>query len=358
MLPQSSPGLGRLPVCLALAFVVFGATASAQARQRAASAAALLKDPGGIRLGSLVAGVSYQVGRTNGGHVEATIDGWVPVASTQPSTRDGFDLTVTAGSGAAIRSAPSGAIVARVQKGTLLSKVSTRGTWVRVRRAGWVARGSLQAEPAVKPTVAQAAPPPPTRRDSVKPGSPPPVLPAATKPPGDPPADSTVSDGATVRPGAVLSITPDGKPAATLVQSAEVQVIGRTRDWTKVQLEGWVRNADLAAEVASGPRITAVMLRDQPDKYVGQTVSWRVQYLAVQEADALRPEIPRGAPYVLARGPLPESGFTYLIVTREQAAVFRQFAPLDEVAIEAVIRAGRTKYLPTPVLELVKVVPR
>lgn len=144
-----------------------------------------------------------------------------------------FDLTVTAGSGAAIRSAPSGAIVARVQKGTLLSKVSTRGTWVRVRRAGWVARGSLQAEPAVKPTVAQAAPPPPTRRDSVKPGSPPPVLPAATKPPGDPPADSTVSDGATVRPGAVLSITPDGKPAATLVQSAEVQVIGRTRDWTR-----------------------------------------------------------------------------------------------------------------------------
>ncbi len=369
MLPQSSPGLGRLPACLALALVALGATASAQTRLRAASVAALLKDPGGIRLGSLVAGVSYPVGRASGGHVEATIDGWMPLASTQPSTRDGFDLTVTAGAGEALRATPSGAVVARVQEGTLLSKVSTRGTWVRVRRAGWVTRASLQAEsadkpadkptekPVVKPVVAQTAPPP-ARRDSAKPVAGPATVPAANGPPVDAPPDSTVSGGAVLRSGAVLSVTPDGKPAATLAQPGEVQIIGRSRDWTKVRFEGWVRNADLAAEASSGPKITAVMLRDQPDKYVGQTVVWRVQYLAVQEADALRPEIPRGAPYVLARGPLPESGFTYLIVTREQAAVFRQFAPLDEVAIEAVIRAGRTKYLPTPVLELVKVVPR
>ncbi len=359
MLPQSSPGLGRLPACLALALVAFAATASAQARQRATSAAALLKDPGGIRLGSLVAGVSYPVGRTNGGHVEATVDGWMPVASTQPSTRDGFDLTVTAGSGESVRSTPSGAIVARVQEGTLLSKVATRGTWVRVRRAGWVARASLQTELAAKPTgtdkpVAKPAVPEtapvPARGDSVK------TEVASRALPVDAPADSTVSGGATLRSGAALSLTPDGKPAATLIESADVVVIGRTRDWTKVRFEGWVRNADLTAEASAGPRITAAMLRDHPDRYVGQTVSWRVQYLAVQEADALRLEIPLGAPYVLARGPLPESGFTYLIVTREQAAVFRQFAPLDEVAIEAVIRAGRTRHLPTPVLELVKVV--
>ena len=156
----------------------------------------------------------------------------------------------------------------------------------------------------------------------------------------------------------MLSATQDGKPTATLAQAGDVQVVERTREWTKVRFEGWVRNADVAAEVSSGPRITAAMLRDQPQKYLGQSVSWRVQYLAVQQADALRPEMPRGQQYVLARGPLPESGFTYIIVTNDQAAVFRQFAPLDEVAIEAVIRAGRTKYLPTPVLELVKVVPR
>lgn len=362
-LPQSSPGLGRLPACLILALVAFGGAASAQERQRAASAAALLKEAGGIRLGSLVAGVSYPTGRATGGHVKTTVDGWMLAASTQASARDGFDLAVTAGLGAAIRSSPGGSIIAQIQEGTLLSKVSTRGRWVRVRRAGWVARGSLRAEPATKPASAQVTPPPapppppvtiapkpvPARQDPVKSPA------TSTSPPGDAP---TGSDGATLRAGAVLSATPDGKPAATLAQAGDVQVVERTRDWTKVRFEGWVRNADVSAEVSSGPRITAAMLRDQPQKYLGQSVLWRVQYLAVQKADALRPEIPLGQPYVLARGPLPESGFTYIIVTNEQAAVFRQFAPLDEVAIEAVIRAGRTKYLPTPVLELVKVVPR
>ncbi len=361
---------------------VFAVPAMAQSKQRASSAAPILKEPGGIRLGSLVAGVSYSIGRTNGNHVEVTVEGWLPVGSTQPSARDGFDLAVTAGAGEVVRAAPGGSVIGRVQEGTLLSKVSTRGSWVRVRRAGWVARASLQTEPTV---VAQQTAPKPKPAATVAPPAPPPVSvpapvaaqvtsvprpdstkPAATSVPteavagtrGDAPGGSTVSGAATLRPGAVLSATPDGRPTATLAQAGDVEVIERTRDWTRVRFEGWVRNADIAAEVTSGPKITAMMLRDQPQKYVGQTVTWRVQYLAVQEADALRPEIPKGMSYVLARGPLPESGFTYVIVTGPQAAEFRQLAPLDEVAIEAVIRAGRTKYLPTPVLELVKVVPR
>lgn len=362
-----------------LALAGFAVSAPAQARHRASGAAALLKEPGGIRLGSLVAGVSYPTGRTNRSHVEATVDGWMPTTSTQASARDGFDLTVTAGTGGVIRSSPGGSIIARVQEGTLLSKVSSRGTWVRVRRSGWVARSSLEGEQVAtvpksttKPAPAQATPPPPApppaavartpaaaSRDSARPVTPSVAsTSSSTSPSGDAPVAGNVSDAATLRPGAVLSATPDGKPTATLAQAGDVQVIERTRDWTRVRFEGWVRNADVAAEVSAGPKITAAMLRDQPQKYVGQSVSWRVQYLAVQEADALRPEIPRGLQYVLARGPLPESGFTYIIVTKEQAAEFRQLAPLDEVAVDAVIRAGRTKYLPTPVLELVKVVPR
>ena len=58
-----------------LALAGFAVSAPAQARHRASGAAALLKEPGGIRLGSLVAGVSYPTGRTNGAHVEATVDG-------------------------------------------------------------------------------------------------------------------------------------------------------------------------------------------------------------------------------------------------------------------------------------------
>jgi hypothetical protein len=148
--------------------------------------------------------------------------------------------------------------------------------------------------------------------------------------------------------------SPDGARIGTL-DEVDVVVKERQREWVKVTVEGWVRSADLAAEVDAAPRVTGAMVREHPDRFVGQTVTWRLQYLSVQEADALRPEMPAGQAYVLARGPLPEAGFVYLMVTKEQAADFRARSPLDELAVDAVIRAGRTKYLPTPVLEFLQI---
>ena len=321
-----------------------------------------------MRLGTLVSGVSYPTGRSASGHLEATVEGWIPLGSTTATSRDGFDLTVTAGGGESVRSSPNGSIVARIQEGTLLAKISARGNWVRIRRAGWVARGAVgPAE-----TVAAAPPPPPPTSATTSQPAAPPVRPAsASTPPAPPPPSRTaakpdsvnsdapganlVSGTATLRKGAELTGGPDGQRIASLEQVTDVQVLERQRDWVKVQVEGWVRATDLAADLLAGPRITGAMVRDKPDRFVGQTVSWRLQYLAVQEADDLRPEMPRGQPYVLARGPLPESGFVYLMVTKEQATDFRARAPLDEVTVEAVIRAGRTRYLPTPVLSLTTV---
>jgi hypothetical protein len=76
--------------------------------------------------------------------------------------------------------------------------------------------------------------------------------------------------------------------------------------------------------------------------------------LAVREADDLRPELPKGQPYVLARGPLPETGFVYLAVPAAEAATFRRMEPLAEVRVRATIRAGRSRFLPTPVLTFVR----
>ena len=63
---------------------------------------------------------------------------------------------------------------------------------------------------------------------------------------------------------------------------------------------------------------------------MGQPVTWRLQFLSVQTADELRPELPPGMPYLLTRGPLPEAGFVYVAVTAEQAQRFRAMNPLDE----------------------------
>ena len=74
----------------------------------------------------------------------------------------------------------------------------------------------------------------------------------------------------------------------------------------------------------------------------------------IQKADELRPELPPGQPYVLARGPIPETGFVYLIVSAKEAEQFRAMEPLAKLRIRATIRAGRSRFLPTPVLTFVR----
>jgi hypothetical protein len=352
------------------------AIASAQERQRATAAAPLLKEPGGLRLGSLVAGVDYQVGRSDRSWITATVDGWIPSSSAQSTSRDGFDLTVIAGGGESVRATPAGSIVARVQEGTLLSRVTVRGKWIHVRRQGWVARSNLAplapppattvvAKPAPSPppappkAVAAAPPPAPAPAPAPSPTAAPATTAAGQTPAGardtarkDAPERSEVSGRVTLRRGAMVSVAPDGEPLATVGRAGSAAVLERARDWTRIQLEGWVRNADVTGTALDGPRITGAMIRAGPDRYLGQSVSWRLQFLAIQEADELRPEIPRGQPYLLTRGPLPESGFVYVTGTKGQIEAFRQRQPLDEITIDGVLRAARTKYLPTPVVEL------
>jgi len=166
--------------------------------------------------------------------------------------------------------------------------------------------------------------------------------------------DASVAGRVALRKAAAISAAPDGPAMAVLERSGEAAVLERSRDWVKVRVEGWVRSADVAAEIDDGPRITGSMIRQSPDRYVGQAVTWRLQFLAIQRADELRPEMPRGQAYLLARGPLPESGFTYVMVDANELEQFKSMAPLDEIRIEGIIRAGRTRYLPTPVVELVK----
>src|SRR5439155_151804 len=126
------------------------------------------------------------------------------------------------------------------------------------------------------------------------------------------------SVGATPRAGydlAVLYRAPEGAPTGTLAPSAPLRVLGRSGDWTRVELEGWVKSADLEIAppgVLMG--ITAAELRTEPQRYAGQVLRWTLQFIAEQRADELRPEIPNGARYFLARGPLPEHGFVYVVV--------------------------------------------
>jgi hypothetical protein len=131
-------------------------------------------------------------------------------------------------------------------------------------------------------------------------------------------------------------------------------VLGRSGDWVRVQLEAWVRSGDLQpASGASLSGVTAAEVRTDPARYLGRTVEWRLQLIAVQTADELRTEMPRGQSYLLTRGPLPEPGFVYVTVSQAQAAEFRSLTPLQEMTLRVTIKAARSKFLTTPIVEYV-----
>ena len=155
-----------------------------------------------------------------------------------------------------------------------------------------------------------------------------------------------------MREGAQLSLGPGSAEVGRAPEPLRVEVLSRSGGWTKVRADLWVREGDVGAAPPPEGMLTLDEIITDPDKYIGARVTWRLQYLAIDIADELRPELPAGEPYLLTRGPLPESGFVYVAVTREQAERFRAMQSLQEFQAHGTIIAPRTRYLPVPVIRL------
>lgn len=299
----------------------------------------LRKEPDGVPLVTLPAGTEVETKTARGDWHEVVVEGWIFSSSTSSTKRDGFDLVVSAADGENLRDSPNGEVVGRVRNGALLRKLETSGGWTHVSRAGWVPRDAVAPQATVDtPAVAQA------------PSTPPAPAPSSA-PPSKPVADT---DRAAVSRETGLFATPQGGQYGILQSGAPIRIVSRSGEWVRVQTEGWVREGDL--EEASGGAltgITAADVRSDPARYVGKIVEWRLQLIAVQTADELRTEIPRGQKYLLTRGPLPEPGFVYVTVSESQAAEFRTLPALQELTLRVTIKAAKTKYLTTPVVEFV-----
>lgn len=318
-----------------------------QARVRLRAATPIHAEPNGNQLGTLPAGFQVTPGRTSGAWREIPVTGWIWTASTGPASRPGFDLAVTAEAGENLRSEPDGPVVFKAVKGTQFDRVGRRGGWTQVRRAVWIPAGAVrdggadgQTGRRTEPTDRPAAPAPVSRASEPSPAPPTPAL-----------APSDTLERVVVRKGANLSAGPGGSPVGSLSADQPARVTAQAGEWVRVRTEGWVRREDVRPATDSAV-VTLEQLRAAPEKYLGQPVVWRLQFIALKVADELRPELPAGEPYVLARGPLPEAGFVYVAVTKEQAERFRAMSPLDEFTATGSIRAPRTRYLPTPVIEL------
>jgi len=338
--PQSSPGPGRLPACVLASVLLLAPPIYAQDQGEISTDTRLRKEPAGVPLVSLPAGTEVETKNARGDWHEVVVEGWIFTSSTSPTRRDGFDLVVSASDGENIRESPNGEVVGRVRAGALLRKLEARGGWTRVSRAGWVPRAAVsQAAPADTPAV--------SRSDSGAAST------GVASVPASRPAGPETDRAAVARATPVYA-SPQGGQYGTLQAGAPARVLGRSAEWVRISVEGWVRDIDLQAATGGAlTGVTAAEVRAEPARYVGRTVDWRLQLISVQTADELRTEMPRGQRYLLTRGPLPEPGFVYVTVTASQAAEFRSLPALQEMMLRVNIKAPRTKYLTTPVVELV-----
>lgn len=315
-----------------VAVVIPAVPASAQDAYRVRRTENFRKDPSaaGVLLATISEGVTLQGRADANGWIEVTLDGWIWSRSLSPTNREGHDRVVDARGGENLRASPNGRVLARVANGCLLDHVETREGWVRVRRTGWIWGRSLDAVQSTGSTTASPAPG----------------------------AGATLDQALTANDLA-LHQSPDGPEVGNLGANAPVRIMARSGDWVRVQTEGWVRRSELkpaASEVRVG--VSAAEVRSRPREFEGQLVQWTVQYISIQQADELRKDIPAGRKYILARGPLPEAGFVYIVVTDEQIAELEKLPPLTSVELVGRIRVGRSQFLGNPILDLVEMAVR
>src|SRR3954469_3693371 len=343
-----------IPALLAALSLATPPPATAQGAMRyrvSADNAWFYQDVAGRRIARLAAGSIVTAGATRNDWMQVTLEGWIFGTSVGPSDRPDFDLLVTHSPNENLRAAPAGPLVAELAEGFGLKRATapdSAGRWVHVMRGGWVQRSALTPVADVVSTrTTDTTTDSDTSQGRLTPGP---------RPGGG--ADTTKLDSTRAQPMRMTTLyrAPDGAgpEAGTIATDTPLRIISRNGEWTRVQIEGWVKGGDLqSAPAGVQVGVTAAELRAEPQRYVGQALRWNLEFIAIQKADELRPDIPNGASYVLARGPLPERGFVYIIVPDAKLPAFRALTPLAAVTVIVRVRNGRSRYLGNPVVDVI-----
>jgi hypothetical protein len=271
-----------------------------------------------------------------------TIEGWIWGKSVGPGEQGEYDLMVTNPAGENLRDRAKGAVEAQLPHGFALQRVDSGRAWIHVRRTGWVS-ASLMTSLGQVSSTANSTPP----ADSAKP--------SAALPPAPPPAplDTSGFSTATPRQRADLYGAPGGAVTGAIAAPTPLKVLAHSGEWTRVQLDAWVKTTDLAStQTGALEGVSAAELRADPAKYAGQVVRWRLQFVAIETADDLRPDIPDGSTYLLTRGPAPERGFVYVIIPESKKAAVAALAPLTDLEITATVRVGKSHFIGNPIVDL------
>ena len=312
----------------------------------------LLATAGGRPVAKLLSGTPVTTGDVRSGFTEVTVEGHIST-SVLAGPRDRFLISART-AGARLRAAPStdGRILAELQEGMGLTRVSGSGGWVRVKRTGWVATGSL-SKPAARATPAS----PPARGSAQTPAGRETVTEPSAPRPSVPPAAGDL----TPRVPIALRTAPDADTLASIALGTTLTPLARERGWVQVRIEGWVPEGDvIPADSTLRSDLSAADLRADREGTKGRLVRWEVQVLALQAADPLRKGLRPDEPYLLARGPDRENALLYLAVPASLLSTVRPMAASapTPVTITARVRDGRSDPVGVPILDIISIARR
>jgi hypothetical protein len=296
-------------------------------------------EPAGVILGRVQPGATLSVLSRSADWAEVDLEGWVWARSLQLDEREGFDLVVSEGQGENLRMEPQGTILARLDRGTLMKEVGRTPGWIRVRRTVWIWGESLRSAEAA-PGSARADPP------------------VVETPAPQPPSEQPLSAVQAPRGGLPILSAPDGDTLARVLGGTDVPVVGREGGWARVRVEGWVWLP--GGEPAEAPSIEMASISPEdvtrePNAHRGRLVTWRLQFISLEHAEAVRTDFYEGEPFLLTRTAEGQGAFIYVAVPRDRVSEVEGLTPLERIDVVGRIRVGSSALTGSPVLDLVEV---
>lgn len=291
----------------------------------------------GRRLGWLGRGVTVERLGGRAGWARVGVHGWMWSASLE---RAGSSHRVAPES-ENLRAGPNGRILGQLVEGVGVRRVGEEGRWLEIELVGWLPESS----------VSQPVPETEATADTVRPAPPPPT-------PVEESQEPAVSASAmgTLSRAAEMRNAPQGEALAQLPPETPVRVLESRGGWTRVRVDGWVPTSAVRAGSLSevDPDVVAAA---PAGTFIGRTVRWTLEHVALQQADAWRPDFTPGEWYDLARVPGSDGRYVYLVVPERMLEEFRGMSPFRILRIEGTVRTGQSALTGTPIVELTRLLP-
>jgi hypothetical protein len=239
-----------------------------------------------------------------------------------------------------LRAGPNGSILGQLVEGVGVRRVSGEGRWYEIELVGWLPESSVtqpQSGTETPPDTARPAPAPSAAEERPEPAV------AAS-------AMGTLSLPADMR------TAPQGDALAQLPAETPIHVLESRGGWTRVRVDGWVPSSAVRAGSLSevDPDVVAAA---PAGTFIGRTVRWTLEHVALQQADAWRPDFTPGEWYDLARVPGSDGRYVYLVIPERMLEEFRGMSPFRTLRIEGTVRTGQSALTGTPIVELTRLLP-